>query len=290
MNSWVQTIARYPLRILFGLLAILVLMSMTITVVPETQQGLILRYGDIQRVVNRYERNERFGATGAGLVFRVPFVEQIQLIDKRVLGVELDRQEVLSTEQLRLQVDAYARFRITNPERMYESIRSESRLTDQLRSLLGTTLRNELGRRTFQSLLSPERGQMMAAIQRALNIEAQRYGAEVIDVRINRAELPEGAARDSAFARMRTAREQEAQSIEAAGYRDAQLIRGDANGGAAAIYARSFGQDPAFYAFYRAMQSYEQTFIGEGAGETTFVLPPGRGYLEEFTSGGRGAR
>lgn len=290
MSSWIQTIARYPLRILFGLLALLVLMSMTITVVPETQQGLILRYGDIQRVVNRYERDERFGTTGAGLVFRVPFIEQIELIDKRVLGVELDRQEVLSTEQLRLQVDAYARFRITNPERMYESIRSEARLTDQLRSLLGTTLRNELGRRTFQSLLSPERGQMMAAIQQALNSEAQRYGAQVIDVRINRAELPEGAARDSAFARMRTAREQEAQSIEAAGYRDAQLIRGEADGGAAAIYARSFGQDPAFYAFYRAMQSYEQTFIGEGAGDTTFVLPPGRGYLEEFASGGRGAR
>lgn len=290
MSNWMQGLMRHPLQFLFGLLALLVLMSMTITVVPETQQGLILRYGDIQRVVNRYERNERFGATGAGLIFRVPFVEQIQLIDKRVLGVELDRQEVLSTEQLRLQVDAYARFRITNPERMYESIRSEARLTDQLRSLLGTTLRNELGRRTFQSLLSPERGRMMAAIQLALNNEARRYGAEVIDVRINRAELPEGAARDSAFARMRTAREQEAQSIEAAGYRDAQLIRGEADGDAAAIYARSFGQDPAFYAFYRAMQSYEQTFIGEGAGETTFVLPPGRGYLEEFASGGRGSR
>lgn len=290
MSSLMQTLIRHPLRLLMGLLGLLVLMSMTITVVPETQQGLILRYGQIVRTVNVYTPRESFGATGAGLTFRVPFFEQIQLIDKRVLGVTLDGQEVLSTEQLRLQVDAYARFRITNPERMYESIRSEQRLTAQLQSLLGTTLRNELGRRTFQSLLSPERGQMMAAIQRALNSEARRYGAEVIDVRINRAELPEGAARDSAFARMRTAREQQAQSIEAAGYRDAQLIRGEADGDAAAIYARSFGQDPAFYAFYRAMQSYEQTFIGENAGETTFVLPPGRGYLEEFASGGRGAR
>lgn len=285
MSSVIDTIFRYPLRVLFGLLGLLVLMSMSITVVPETQQGLVLRYGQIVRVVNAYTPRENFGATGAGLAFRIPFLEQVQLIDKRVLGVTLDGQEVLSTEQLRLQVDAYARFRITDPERMYESIRSEARLTDQLRSLLGTTLRNELGRRTFQSLLSPERGQMMSAIQQALNNEARRYGAEVIDVRINRAELPEGAARDSAFARMRTAREQEAQAIEAAGFRDAQLIRGEADGDAAAIYARSFGQDPAFYAFYRAMQSYEQTFIGEGAGDTTFVLPPGEGYLEEFSNG-----
>lgn len=285
MTALFEALVRYPLRFLFGLLGLLVVMSMSISVVPETQQGLILRYGQIVRTVNVYTPRENFGATGAGLSFRIPFFEQIQLIDKRVLGVTLDGQEVLSTEQLRLQVDAYARFRITDPERMYESIRSEARLTDQLRSLLGTTLRNELGRRTFQSLLSPERGQMMSAIQQALNSEARRYGAEVIDVRINRAELPEGAARDSAFARMRTAREQEAQAIEAAGFRDAQLIRGEADGDAAAIYARSFGQDPAFYAFYRAMQSYEQTFIGEGAGETTFVLPPGRGYLEEFSNG-----
>jgi modulator of FtsH protease HflC len=287
MSEFFQTIARYPLRLLFGLLAIAVLLSMTVTVVPETQQGLILRYGQIERVVNGYTQRENFGRTGAGLVFRIPFLEQIELIDKRVLGVELDRQEVLSTDQLRLQVDAYARYRIINPERMYESIRTEARLGDQLRSLLGTTLRNELGKRTFQSLLSPERGQMMAAIQTALSREAARYGAQVIDVRINRAELPQGSPRNSVYGRMQTAREQEARAIEAAGYRDAQLIRGEADGRAARIYADSFGQDPQFYAFFRAMKSYEQTFLGEGAGDTTFVLPPGRGYLEEFSAGGR---
>lgn len=290
MSEMMDSLSRYPMRIVLGLLALAVLASMTLTVVPETQQGLILRYGDIQRVVNRYQPNESFGRTGAGLVFRVPFIEQIELIDKRVLGVELDRQEVLSTDQLRLQVDAYARFRITDPEQMYESIRSEDRLRDQLRSLLGTTLRNELGKRTFASLLSPERGQVMTNIQTALSREAVRYGAQVIDVRINRAELPEGSPRDSAYDRMRTAREQEARAIEAAGYREAQLIRADADAAAARIYARSFGADPAFYAFYRAMQSYQQTFLGEGAGEATFVLPPGRGYLSEFNSGGGPAR
>jgi membrane protease subunit HflC len=287
MNAIVETMTRYPLRWLFGALGIVVALSMTISVVPETQQGLILRYGQIERVVNRYTPRENFGRTDAGLIFRVPFLEQIELIDKRVLGVELDRQEVLSTDQLRLQVDAYARYRIIDPEQMYESIRTEERLAAQLRSLLGTTLRNELGKRTFQSLLSPERGQMMAAIQQALSREARRYGAQVIDVRINRAELPAGSPRDSAYGRMRTAREQEARAIEAAGYRDAQLIRGEADGRAARIYADSFGQDPDFYAFFRAMKSYEQTFLGEGAGEATFVLPPGRGYLEEFAAGGR---
>lgn len=287
MNAMTDMITRYPLRWLMGLLGFVVLLSMTVTVVPETKQGLVLSYGEIQRVVNGYRENERFGTTGAGLAFRIPFVEQIQLIDKRILGVNLEKQEVLSTDQLRLQVDAYARFRIVNPEQMYESIRSEERLRGQLRSLLGSALRNELGKRTFASLLSPERGQMMAAIQQALNREASRYGARVIDVRINRAELPEGTARDSAFARMRTAREQEAQAIEAAGYRDAQLIRAEADASAARIYAQSFGKDPQFYAFYRAMQSYVQTFLGEDAGETTFVLPQGEGYLDQFSGGGR---
>ena len=287
MNAMTDMITRYPLRWLMGLLGFVVLLSMTVTVVPETKQGLVLSYGEIQRVVNGYRENERFGTTGAGLAFRIPFVEQMQLIDKRILGVDLEKQEVLSTDQLRLQVDAYARFRIVNPEQMYESIRSEERLRGQLRSLLGSALRNELGKRTFASLLSPERGQMMAAIQQALNREASRYGARVIDVRINRAELPEGTARDSAFARMRTAREQEAQAIEAAGYRDAQLIRAEADASAARIYAQSFGKDPQFYAFYRAMQSYVQTFLGEDAGETTFVLPQGEGYLDQFSGGGR---
>ena len=287
MNAMTDMITRYPLRWLMGLLGFVVLLSMTVTVVPETKQGLVLSYGEIQRVVNGYRENERFGTTGAGLAFRIPFVEQIQLIDKRILGVNLEKQEVLSTDQLRLQVDAYARFRIVNPEQMYESIRSEERLRGQLRSLLGSALRNELGKRTFASLLSPERGQMMAAIQQALNREASRYGARVIDVRINRAELPEGTARDSAFARMRTAREQEAQAIEAAGYRDAQLIRAEADASAARIYAQSYGKDPQFYAFYRAMQSYVQTFLGEDAGETTFVLPQGEGYLDQFSGGGR---
>lgn len=278
----VQSIVDHPIRTALGALALAVLASMTFTVVPETQQGIILRYGEFQRVVNGYRDTEQFGRTGAGLVARIPFVEQIQLIDKRVLGVELDNQPVLSTDQLRIQVDAYARFRITQPRRMYESIGTADRLREQLKSLLSSSLRDELGKRTFASMLSPERTQVMASIQQSLNAEAQRYGAVVIDVRINRAELPEGTSRDSVFNRMKTARQQQATAIEAEGQKEAQIIRAEADATASRIYADSFGKDPQFYAFYRAMQSYEQTFTGQDAGPTTFVLPPGEGYLSEF--------
>lgn len=277
----VDYIARYPVRVAMSALALVVIASMSLTVVPETKQGLILSYGQIERVVNPWQPRERFGATGAGLVVRIPFVEQIKLIDKTVMGVTLDNQPVLSSDQLSMQVDAYARFRIVDARKMYESIRDEDALKTQLATLLGTSLRNELGRRTFASLLSPERGQVMEQIQSGLALRAARYGVEIIDVRINRADLPD-QSRDSVFARMRAARDQEATSIRAEGYKQAQLIRADADAEAASIYAAAYGKDPQFYAFYRAMQSYERTFNGDGTPPATFVLPPGQGYLSEF--------
>jgi len=285
--SLIDHIRHHPMPFALGVLALAVLASMTFSVVPETQQALVLRYGQIERVVNPWRPHQGFGATGAGLTMRISFVEQIELIDKRVQGVQLSGQPVLSTDQLRIQVDAYARYRIINPRRMYETIRSEERLQAQLSNLLSSSLRNELGKRTFASLLSPERGQVMASIQRSLAQEAQAYGVQVVDVRINRADLPEGSSRDSAFERMRTARGQEAVAIEAEGQKQAQLIRAQADANAAKIYADSFGKDPQFYAFYRAMQSYEQTFTGQGAGQTTFVLPPGEGYLSQFNPSAR---
>lgn len=280
-----QTIRSHPIAAALCALGLLVLATMTLSVVPETQQGVILSYGQIQRVVNPYRANQAFGATGAGLTLRIPFIEQIELIDKRVLSVELDNQPMLSTDQLRMQVDAYARYRIVDPARMYSSIRRQEALEAQLANLLSSSLRNELGKRTFAAMLSPERGQVMASIQRALAREGRRYGVQIIDVRINRADLPAGTSRDSAFDRMRTARQQEATAIIAEGEKQAQLIRAQANGDRARIYATSFGKDPQFYAFYRAMQSYRTTFLARGAGESTFVLPPGEGYLSEF--GGR---
>ena len=278
-----QTFTRNPLYLGMAAVAALILLSMSLTVVPETQQAIISSYGKVDRVVNPYRKGEQFGETRAGLTFRIPLVEQIQLIDKRVLSVEMEQQEVLSTDQLRLQVDAFARFRVTKPDRMYRTIRTEDRLRDQLRTILGSSLRNELGKRTFSSLLSAERGQVMDNIQTALNREASKYGAEVIDVRIKRADLP-AATLQSAYTRMRSARNQEAIAIDAEGQKEAQIIRADAEAEAARIYAISYGKDPDFYDFYRAMQSYRQTFQN-GEGSSNIILSPQNSYLEKFRNG-----
>ena len=282
----VEGLFRHPLRLLVGTVALLVILSQTLAIVPEDKQALILRFGEIERTVNRYKPKESFGHSGAGLVLRMPFTDGIQYIDKRILGVNMERQQVLSTDQQRLQVDAFARFRITNPVRMYTAIRTEERLQQQLATILGSSLRNELGKRTFATLLSPERGQVMDNIQIALNREANKYGAEIIDVRIKRADLPEGATLEAAYNRMRTAREQEAITIRAEGQKEAQIIRGNADGEAARIYAASFGKDPEFYDFYRAMQSYRQTFLGQdNRGTTSVILSPDNEYLRHFKGG-----
>ncbi|WP_397582054.1 protease modulator HflC [Sphingorhabdus sp.] len=278
-----SSLLRNPIYLAIGAIGALILMSMSVNVVPETQQAIISSYGKVDRIVNPYKPGEKFGETRAGLTFRIPFVEQIQMIDKRVLSVQMEQQEVLSTDQLRLQVDAFARFRITQPAVMYRTIRTEDRLRDQLRTILGSSLRNELGKRTFAALLSAERGEVMENIQTALNREARKYGAEVIDVRIKRADLP-AATLQSAYNRMRSARNQEAIAIDAEGQKEAQIIRADAEAEAARIYAISYGKDPAFYDFYRAMQSYRQTFQN-GEGASNIILSPQNAYLEKFRRG-----
>ena len=278
-----SSLLRNPIYLAIGAIGALILMSMSVNVVPETQQAIISSYGKVDRIVNPYKPGEKFGETRAGLTFRIPFVEQIQMIDKRVLSVQMEQQEVLSTDQLRLQVDAFARFRITKPAVMYRTIRTEDRLRDQLRTILGSSLRNELGKRTFAALLSAERGEVMENIQTALNREARKYGAEVIDVRIKRADLP-AATLQSAYNRMRSARNQEAIAIDAEGQKEAQIIRADAEAEAARIYAISYGKDPGFYDFYRAMQSYRQTFQN-GEGASNIILSPQNAYLEKFRKG-----
>ncbi|HET6538285.1 MAG TPA: protease modulator HflC [Sphingopyxis sp.] len=278
-----RSLMQNPMKLVIALLALLVALSLTVTIVPEDRQAVILRMGEVYGTKNAYKANERFGQTGAGLLLTMPFADSVQMIDKRVLGINMERQQVLSTDQQRLQVDAFARFRITNPVRMYTAIRTEERLQQQLATILGSSLRNELGKRTFATLLSAERGAVMDNIQVALNREARKYGAEIIDVRIKRADLPEGATLEAAYNRMRTARQQEAISIRAEGQKEAQIIRGEADGEAARIYAASFGKDPEFYDFYRAMQSYRQTFLGENnKGSTSIILSPENEYLRRF--------
>lgn len=273
-----------PVALAIGAFGLVILSSMTVSIVPETSQAIITSYGEPKRIVNKYVKDEAFGATKAGLTFRIPFVEQIQYIDKRVMSVQMEPQEVLSTDQLQVQVNAFARFRITNPLRMFTTLRTEEALEVRLSETLGSSVRNELGKRSFASLLSAERGQVMANIQAGLNREAAKYGATVIDVRIKRADLPTGTPLDSAYRRMESAREQERATIEAEGLKDAQIIRADAEAEAARIYAISYGKDAQFYDFYRAMQSYRQTFQ-TGNGKTNVVMSPSNDYLRKFESG-----
>lgn len=277
-----MTSVRNPVMLVLVAIGFLILLGSTVSLVPETKQAVIVRFGEPVRIVNRFKANETFGNTGAGIVLRFPFAEQIVWIDKRVQSVEMERQQVLSTDQLRLQVSAYARYRIVNPLRMYIAAGNEERVADALRPILGSALRNELGKRPFVALLSPERGQVMNNIEAGLNRVARQYGAEVVDVRIKRADLPDGAPLQSAFQRMRTAREQEALTIRAQGEQQAQIIRATADAQAAQVYAASFGKDPQFYDFYRAMQAYRRTFSPQAGGQTSIILSPDNDFLREF--------
>jgi len=255
---------------------------MSAYVVNEEEQVVVIRTGEPVRFANRPGSDY-----DAGLYFRVPLIEKIQRIDKRVLDLEMTQEEVLSNDQQRLLVDAYARFRIVNPKLMIERAGSEQGVRAALEPILNSALRQELGRRTFASMLTAERGNALANVRANLDREAQQYGAEVIDVQIKRTDLPSGRPLESAFERMKSDREREARTIRAAGSRDARVIRAEADAEAARIYAESFGQDPNFYDFYRAMQSYDETFRdarqGEaGRGESSIILSPDNEYLRQF--------
>ncbi|MES3099409.1 protease modulator HflC [Sphingomonas faeni] len=279
--------------IVAGIVALLlvILAASTFAIVPETKQAVILRFGQPIRTVNAWQPNTAFGQTGAGLIARIPFVDRIVWIDKRVQDLELDNTLVLSTDQLRLEVDAYARYRIVDPRKMRNAVGSEDRIPDQLRPILGSALRNELGKRRFVELLSPERSELMDNIQKGLQRVASQYGVEIVDVRIKQANLPVGLPLESALKRMSSARQQEAITIRAEGQKQAQIVRAQADADSAKIYAESFGKDADFYDFYRAMQSYRHTFGADGGpapeGSTSIILSPNNSYLREFEGRGR---
>jgi membrane protease subunit HflC len=269
---------------------LLLLVVLSFPIIPETKQAVVVRFGKPVTVFNQFKPGRPIGTAGAGINFRIPFVDQLVWIDKRVQDVDMQRQQVISTDQRRLEVDAFARYRIINPLLMYVRAGTEEQLREQLRPILGSEVRNELGRIEFASLLTPERQGIMDSVRTSLNRIARQYGVEVLDVRIKRTDLPDGAPLSAAFDRMRSAREQEAQSILATGAKQAQIIQAQADADAAQTYAASFGKDPQFYDFYRAMQSYRQTFIGDGrtapAG-TTLILSPNNDYLKEFSGRSR---
>ena len=272
-----DTIRRHPIITAVSALLLLMFLLSSFPIVSETKQAVVVRFGKPNRIL---------GGTQAGINWRIPFAENIVWIDKRVRSIDMERQQVLSTDQRRLEVDAFARYRIVDPLRMYVSARSEDRVSEALRPILGSELRNELGKRRFAELLSPERQGVMENVRTGLNRVARQYGVQIIDVRIKKADLPDGTPLQSAFDRMRTDREQEARSIRAEGAKRAQIIRAEADAEAARVYAQSFGKDAQFYNFYRAMQAYRATFIGDEQNPvagTTVILSPNDDFLKEFS-------
>jgi membrane protease subunit HflC len=290
--SWL----RNPISLgVIALLAVILLAS-TVAIVPETKQVVVVQFENPIGTVNRWKQGETLGHTGAGLVARIPLVDRLIWIDKRVLDLDLDNQPVLSTDQQRLEVDAFARFRIVDPLRLVQSMGltsgAEDRVRAQLTPLFASALRSELGKVDFDALLSPERSELMDNIQIALQRYARNYGVQIIDVRIKHADYPEGSPLQSALDRMKNTREQQAQTIRSEGQRDAAIIRAEADAQAAKIYAEAFNKDPAFYDFYRAMQSYRVTFGPDGNGKlpqgsTNLILTPDNSYLKEFEGNGK---
>lgn len=272
-----ESIRRHPIAAaLIGFFLLITLYS-SVIVVNETNQAVIARFGKPNRIL---------GSKWAGINWRIPFAETTVWIDKRVRDLDMDKQQVLSTDQRRLEVDAFARYRVVDPLRMYLAARSVENVEQALKPILGSQLRNELGKRPFASLLSPEREGAMGNIRTGLNRISRQYGVEIVDVRIKKADLPSGTPLETAYESMRTARQQEARSIIAEGQKRAQIIRAEADAQAAQIYAAAFGKDPQFYDFYRAMQSYQSTFLPDGqgkAGQTSIIMSPNSEYLKEFT-------
>jgi membrane protease subunit HflC len=266
---------------IFAVVGLVVLLLLSVRIVPETQQGVVVRTGEPVRTINAFRPNVSFGQTDAGINFVWPIIDQVQLIDRRVLDLDMEPQQVLSSDQQRLQVDAYARFRIIDPIKMVRNAGNEENVEAQLKPILSSVLRQELGRRTFASMLTAERGAAMANIRATLDRQARQYGAQVIDVRIKRTDLPDGTPLTAAYTRMKSDREQEAATIRAGGAKDAQIIRAEAEARAAEIYAAAYGKDPEFYDFYRAMESYRRTFE-TGTGESSFILSPDNAYLRQF--------
>ncbi|GAB5352300.1 MAG: protease modulator HflC [Altererythrobacter sp.] len=256
---------------------VLIGLMMSLYIVPEEEQVVIVRTGEPQGIVNTPD-----GTKGPGPYLRVPFLDRVVRIERRLLDLEMTNEEVLSNDQQRLLVDAYARFRIIDPVRMVERAGTTDGVRSALEPILNSVLRQELGRRTFQAMLTAERGSALQNARANLDRQARQYGAEVVDVQITRTDLPE-APLQSAFSRMESDREREARTIRAQGSRDARIIRAEADAEAARIYAESFGKDANFYDFYRAMQSYDATFASEnGDAASSIILSPDNEYLQQF--------
>jgi membrane protease subunit HflC len=279
------------IALLIALFVVVIFGYSSVFTVDQTQQVLVVRLGEPVRVV-----------TEPGLNFKAPFIDTVITIDKRILDLENPSQEVIASDQKRLVVDAFARYRIKNALRFYQSIGSIQAANIQLTTLLNASLRRVLGEVSFITVVRDERERLMARIREQLDKEADGYGIEVVDVRIRRADLPEQNSL-AVYKRMQTEREREAQEFRAQGAQKAQEIRSKADREATVIiaeanstseqtrgvgdaernrlFAEAYGKDPEFFAFYRSMSAYE---TGLRSNDTRFLLRPDSEFFRFFAN------
>jgi len=275
--------SRFSIILLVMLVAIAGIISSSLFIVNETQQALVVQFGEPKRTVSE-----------PGLKFKYPFIQDVIFFEKRVLSFIPDEgEEAILKDQKRLKVDTYARFKIVNPLRFYQSVRNEVEARKQLDTIVDSALREELGLRGLKEILSEQRNLITKNIRDQVNIKARTLGMEIIDVQIRRADYPEVTSQ-AIYARMisereriarefRATGEEEAQKIRATaekqrvvtvaeGARKSQEIRGSGDAQAIRIYAEAFGQDADFFSFYRSMEAYKKSF---GQDDTMVINPTG---------------
>ena len=265
----------------------------SIFVVQEINQAIVLQFGDPKKIV-----------TKAGLNFKLPFIQNVAYLDKRVLNLDNPPEEVIAADQKRLIVDAFARFRIVDPLKFYISVGNERVARQRLATIINSRIRGVLGKQELATLLSKDRAKQMSIIQNDVNNEAKNFGINIVDVRIKRADLPQ-ANSEAIYARMQTERQREAKEFRAQGAeaatkikstadkevtvilananRTSEIMKGEGDGERNKIFAGAFGRDPQFFAFYRAMQSYEKALIG---GDTSLILSPDSDFFKFFGKSG----
>ncbi len=261
----------------------------SVFVVKEINQAIVLQFGDPKKII-----------TTPGLQVKIPFVQNVVFLDRRILSLDPAPEEVIASDQKRLIVDAFARFKIVDPLKFYISVGNERVARSRLATIINSRLRNVLGKQSLATLLSEDRAKQMALIQEGVNTEAEKFGIEIIDVRIKRADLPQ-ANSEAIFRRMQTEREREAKEFRARGAemavtitstadkevtvilanadKESEIMKGEGDGLRNKIFADAFGIDPEFFAFYRAMQAYEKALIG---GETSLILSPEGDFFKFF--------
>jgi modulator of FtsH protease HflC len=283
-------------------LFLITLVFQTFYVVDQRQQAIVVAFGDPVRVVNAPGRSQ------AGLNLKVPFVEQVIKFDRRNIAIDADQEEIITAGQQRLVVDAFIRYRISDPLQFYRTLRDETTAADRIERLVNSSLRQVLGSASSTDIISGRRAQLMqqAKLDVDRRAKASRLGIEVIDVRIKRADLP-AQNREFVFRRMSTSRQQVAAQLRAQGEQQKReiiaqadkevaitlatareqsgQITGEGDAIRTRIFAQSFGKDPSFAAFFRSMQAYEASLAN---GDTTLVLSPDSAFFRYFERGPTG--